>query len=76
MTTAEPTPDWRPLEEDVSDHTMAIYLGHEDHRTCGYHSRLGKWTFEGTKECLREHIDPTRAWMYGPGPDAEWRDES
>jgi len=50
--------DWAPLGEDVTMHTMLAVAPHEDGRFCMYHSRLGKWAFEGTKECLRSHPDP------------------
>jgi hypothetical protein len=47
--------DWRALDEDVSMHTMLGVTAHPDGRSCAYHSRLGAWTFDGTKECLRTH---------------------
>lgn len=47
--------DWRALDEDVSMHTMIGFTAHPDGRSCSYHSRLGAWTFGGTKECLRTH---------------------
>lgn len=47
--------DWRALDEDVSMHAMVGLTAHPDGRSCTYHSRLGTWTFEGTKECLRTH---------------------
>lgn len=54
--------DWRPLGEDVTMHTMLGFHNHFEpdgvRRTCMYHSRLGKWTFDGTKECLLPHPDP------------------
>ena len=54
-------PDWRSLEEDVTLHTMMrIQMHLDDGRTCGFHSRLGKWTFDGVKECLRSHDRPTK----------------
>lgn len=52
--------DWRALDEDVSMHTMLGFARHADGRTCSWHSRLGAWTFEGTKECLRTHSSPYR----------------
>lgn len=60
--------DWMPLSEDVTMHTMA-FVSHPDQRMCGYHARLGKWTFEGTKECLRDH--PTMAQIMACAPGDE-----
>ncbi|HEY9408876.1 MAG TPA: hypothetical protein VIP77_04785 [Jiangellaceae bacterium] len=47
--------DWRALDEDVSMHPKIGFTAHPDGRSCSYHSRLGAWTFEGVKECLRTH---------------------
>lgn len=48
--------DWRQLSENVSGHAMLLAHPHpEDGRECSYHHRLGVWTFEGDKECLRDH---------------------
>lgn len=47
--------DWRYLIEDVSTHTMLRSDSHQDGRQCAFHSRLGVWTFDGDKECLRTH---------------------
>ena len=50
--------DWAPLGEDVTGHCMFGAHRHDDGRTCYHHLRLGAWTFENTKRCLREHPDP------------------
>jgi hypothetical protein len=48
--------DWRLLDEHVTGHNMLLMCKpHEDGRLCAYHHRLGVWTFDGTKECLRDH---------------------
>lgn len=47
--------DWRFLSENVSGHAMRAYPSHGDGRECGFHNRLGVWTFDGDKECLRDH---------------------
>jgi hypothetical protein len=60
--------DYRPLAEDVTDHTMVGSYLHFDQRMCHRHSRLGVWacghpspdgTPDGTwaidRECLRSH---------------------
>lgn len=49
------TKDWAALKENVRGHTLARFFSHPDGRVCGYHQRLGVWTFNDTMECLREH---------------------
>ena len=54
----QPGPDWRPLSEDVSGHTMGPARSHADGRICMYHHRLDAWTWDFVSECLRDHEDP------------------
>ena len=49
--------DFDYLPENVAMHTMMRFYDHGDGRGCGYHSRLGKWTFGDIYECLRTHED-------------------
>jgi hypothetical protein len=65
---AEEATDWRPLAEDVTMHTMAFVICGD--RMCGHHARLGVWTFDGTKECLRDHPSIAEILACAPG-DAE-----
>lgn len=50
--------DWEPLGENVFMHTMMSFHTHEDGRSCRYHSRLGCWTFDDDKKCLRRYHPP------------------
>lgn len=58
--------DWKYLPEDVSGHTMALFMPepHQDGRFCMFHQRLGVWTFKNIYECLRSHdeLDCAMAW--------------
>lgn len=55
----QPGPDWRPLSEDVTGHTlMGPARSHADGRVCMYHTRLDAWTWDFVNECLRDHEDP------------------